>query len=103
MAQAFESPAGPFIERIERSGVLPAGMKGPEAVAAVLCPLSQRLNGGEARDLLDSLPASVRSLFESCALHPQQPEVFGRQTLPSRRRIQASLRRECPPDVPGAL
>jgi hypothetical protein len=47
---------------IEQQGGLPPGMRGADAAAAVLCVLAQRLSGGEARDLVVTLPGRQRQI-----------------------------------------
>jgi hypothetical protein len=54
---------------IERQGGLPPGMRGTDAAAAVLCVLAQRLSGGEARDLVVTLPEGLRPRVQACARH----------------------------------
>ena len=54
---------------IERQGGLPPGVQGTDAAAAVLCVLAQRLSGGEARDLVVTLPAGLRPRVQACARH----------------------------------
>jgi hypothetical protein len=54
--------AAPNVEaKIEQQGGLPPGMRGTDAAAAVLCVLAQRLSGGEARDLVVTLPEGLRA------------------------------------------
>jgi uncharacterized protein (DUF2267 family) len=45
---------------VEDAGVLPVGVRGSEAVSAVLCVLAQRLSGGEARN-----EAITRAVFRA--------------------------------------
>jgi uncharacterized protein (DUF2267 family) len=52
---------------IEQQGVLPPGVRGADAAAAVLCVLEQRLSGGEARDLV--VPERLRPGVQACARH----------------------------------
>ena len=54
---------------IEQQGVLPPGVRGTDAAAAVLCVLAQRLSGGEARDLVVTLPEGLRPRVQACARH----------------------------------
>jgi uncharacterized protein (DUF2267 family) len=54
---------------IERQGGLPPGVRGTDAAAAVLCVLAQRLSGGEARDLVVTLPEGLRPRVQACARH----------------------------------
>ncbi|WP_437855940.1 CBS domain-containing protein [Sorangium sp. So ce363] len=65
--------------RIEQSGALPKDLRAPEAVGAVLCVLSLRVSGGEARDMAGALPPTLREIVEPCALHRAElPDTFGR-------------------------
>jgi uncharacterized protein (DUF2267 family) len=54
---------------IEQQGVLPPGVRGAGAAAAVLCVLEQRLSEGEARDLVVTLPEGLRPRVQACARH----------------------------------
>ena len=66
--------------RIERSGVLPPSVTPATAVEAVLCVLTQRVSGGEAGDLRQSVPGPVRDLLQRCPRHRRDPpETFDRQ------------------------
>ena len=55
--------------KIEQQGGLPPGMRGTDAAAAVLCFLAQRLSGGEARDLVVTLPEGIRARVQAYARH----------------------------------
>jgi uncharacterized protein (DUF2267 family) len=73
-----------------QSGVLPPGVHGTDAAAAVLCVLAQRLSGGEARDLVATLPEGLRPLVEPCARHRgEEGERFDRDEF--LRRVAARL------------
>jgi uncharacterized protein (DUF2267 family) len=62
--------AAPNVEaNIEQQAALPPGMRGTDAAAAVLCVLAQRLSGGEARDLVVTLPEGLRPRVQACARH----------------------------------
>jgi uncharacterized protein (DUF2267 family) len=64
---------------LEEQGVLPPGVRGTEASSGVLCVLAQRLSGGEARDLVASLPPGLRARVDVCARHRgERGEVFDR-------------------------
>lgn len=61
---------------------LPPDVTAADAFAAVMCVFSRRLSGGEARDLLLSLPSSLRGLVDRCMVHRPEPcIVFGRDEL----------------------
>lgn len=71
-----------FYRELEASGAVPEGVSPSEAASAVLCTLAARLSGGEAQDLVASLPARLRPLLDSCPRHPQaNPEAFDRETF----------------------
>ena len=71
--------SGEVLDRIERSGALPAGVGAGEAAAATLCALSLRISGDEARELMKFLPADVSKLVRPCARHRGVPvEIFDR-------------------------
>jgi uncharacterized protein (DUF2267 family) len=55
--------------KIEQQGGLPPGMRGTDAAMAVLCVLAQRLSGGEARDLVVTLPEGLRPRVQACTRH----------------------------------
>jgi uncharacterized protein (DUF2267 family) len=63
------SAAASVEAEIEQQRVLPPGVRGTDAAAAVLCVLAQRLSGGEARDLILALPAGLLPGVEACARH----------------------------------
>jgi uncharacterized protein (DUF2267 family) len=64
-----------LIESVRRQHALPEDVAAEEAIAAVLCVLRQRWGTAES---LDALPASIRGLFRTCVLHPDEPAaVFG--------------------------
>ena len=51
--------------------------------ATVLCLLSQRLIGEEARDLHAQLPQKVREILTQCRVHEGSQEKFGRAEMVS--------------------
>ena len=64
---------------VGRYAELPPQVSPAEAFSAVMCALSRRLSGGEARNVVLGLPVDLRPLVESCALHRgEHGEVFGR-------------------------
>jgi uncharacterized protein (DUF2267 family) len=70
------------LAEIEEQATLPPGVTGVGALAEVLCLLTQRLSGGEARDLVLTLPASLRALVATCMLHrDERPTVFDKETF----------------------
>lgn len=80
--EPLEVPAKRIFRDVERSGVLPRGVGAADAVSAVLCPLSMRISGGEALDLLESLPPSIQTMLRPCVRHRvEQPELLGRDDL----------------------
>ena len=78
-----EDEARRVIEDATREAApLPPGVDAADAFAAVMCALSQRLSGGEARDVLLGLPNTLRPLLDRCILHRSEPgAVFGRAEL----------------------
>lgn len=61
---------------------LPFDVTSAEAFAAVMCALSQRLSGGEARELLLGLPVPLRRLVDRCMAHRPEPSAtFGKDEL----------------------
>lgn len=71
----------PLITEIESRGPLPEDIRAADAASAVLCVLTERLSGGEARDLLEELPGTLRSVLSPCALHAEESEVFDREVF----------------------
>jgi uncharacterized protein (DUF2267 family) len=71
------------LAEIERSAPdLPQGIDGAAALTGVMCIFSQRMSGGEARRMFLSLPASLRSLVDTCMLHRSESvETFDRDEL----------------------
>jgi uncharacterized protein (DUF2267 family) len=67
-----------MIAEIEERGVLPAEVKGADAITAVMCLVNWRISGGEARDVVSSMPVYLRSLMLDCGFHPEEADVFGR-------------------------
>lgn len=67
---------------IERRAHLEPPLTGASAFRAVMCALTRRLSGGEAKDVLLGLPSELRELVESCVIHrPELPERFDRAAL----------------------
>lgn len=69
--------AAEILQDVADQGVLPPEIDAQKATAAVLCVLSRRLSGGEARELLDNLPPSVQALMQPCAAHAEEAEPLG--------------------------
>jgi uncharacterized protein (DUF2267 family) len=68
--------------KVEEEVALPANVTGVDAVSAVVCVLGQRLSGGEAADLVQGLPRSVRDRLLPCPRHRRErPDRFGREGL----------------------
>lgn len=64
---------------------LPVGIDASDALASVMCAFSQRLSGGEARDVFLGLPPAVRPFLEHCLLrHEEHAAVFDREALVER-------------------
>lgn len=74
-----ESPAAEIIKEVENRKVLPPGTDPVRAVRAVLCVLTQRLTGGEARRVFDAMPGVFHSLLRTCIFHGESPYTFGRE------------------------
>lgn len=71
-----------LLDEIEARAPLPAGATAADAFAAVMCIFSERLSGGEARDVLECLPASLRPLVARCIVHrDERATTFGRSEL----------------------
>ncbi|WP_437284747.1 DUF2267 domain-containing protein [Sorangium sp. So ce406] len=76
---ALDAKSARILERLERDDTLPVGVEAPDAAGAVLCVLSRRLSGGEAKDLAQALPPPLRRLVLPCVTHRgERPERFGR-------------------------
>lgn len=73
-----------FFADVEAAG-LPDGVEPRRAVAETLCVLSLRLSGGEAVDLVESLPHALAILVEPC--------LAGRAERPARFRRRGFLAR----------
>ena len=74
-----------FFEEIARSGVLPMHASAYDAASAVLCTLSQRVTGGEAREFVGTLSSSLQALLAPCVLHRDEgAQTFGREGYLSR-------------------
>jgi len=79
-AREAPDPAQRFFSHIERSGVLPPNVTAAAAASAVLCVLSQRVSGGQAEELRQAMPGSLRSLFDPCPRRREElAERFDRQ------------------------
>ena len=83
-----EGPSNPEDARrqvladIDECGALPVGIVAAEAFEAVMCLFSQHVSGGEARDVLLSLPQSLRPLLARCLLHRgERAAVFDREAF----------------------
>ncbi len=72
--------ADDFFAEVEGSGTLPPGVDARDAASGVLCTLALRLSAGEAGDFFDSLPAGLKSVVRSCAVHRDTPsQLFGKE------------------------
>jgi uncharacterized protein (DUF2267 family) len=85
MAQSFRGQVGKMtpdevsrdiLRIVDTRGDLPFGVTPADAVAAVMCVLSQRLSGGESRHLFNEMPPLLRHEIRHCGLHPERPELF---------------------------
>lgn len=65
---------------VAESARLPAWLNAEDAVAAVMCVLTERLTAGGAHELVGAIPRPVRRRFESCALHRE-----GKRTMRANR------------------
>ncbi len=80
------------LEAIDDSVALPEGVMSADAFAAVMCSLSQRVSGGEARELVLGLPETMRGLVDRCALHrEEEADVFGHDELLRRVAVHLQL------------
>lgn len=71
-----------FLRDVDRAAVLPARVSAADATKAVTCALTMRVAGGEARDVLGSLPVSVHALLRPCDRHRNAPAVpFSREAF----------------------
>lgn len=59
----------------ERNAALPSEVDPAEAATAVMCVLVERLTAGEAHELFESMPPSMRALFRSCEAHRERKPV----------------------------
>ena len=67
---------------VERAAVLPPNVDVADAFMGVMCIFSQRLSGGEARQVLLGLPSSLRPLVTTCMLHRAEwADVFDEREL----------------------
>ncbi len=68
-----------FEHDLERRAKLPPGVTAGAAFAAVMCALTRRLSGGEAKDVFLGLPSALRPLLWRCALHRAEgAAIFGK-------------------------
>lgn len=71
-----------LLTEIAEHAPLPAGVTAVDAFAAVMCIFTQRLSGGEARDVLLGLPDALHPLIARCVRHRDEPgAVFDRDQL----------------------
>jgi uncharacterized protein (DUF2267 family) len=78
-AQKAEASVDDFLRDIEQSGAVPTGLSPQEAVSGVLCALTLRIEAGEARDFLVSMPPTVQQLISRCVHHrDEHAAVFER-------------------------
>jgi uncharacterized protein (DUF2267 family) len=69
-----------LVRDVEDEGQFPVHVTGADALEAVTCVLGQRLSGGEAADVLESLPERARP--PRCERHrAQRPDRFGRESF----------------------
>ena len=69
-----------FFSDIEHSEAIPANTNPRDAAQGVLCVLTQRVSGGEARDFYASMPQGMQELLRQCTLHREEPPgLFGKQ------------------------
>jgi uncharacterized protein (DUF2267 family) len=71
--ESAEAARREIVGYVEENAALPLGVVAPDAISAVMCIFSERLSGGEARDLVLGLPDTVRPLLERCLLHRGEP------------------------------
>lgn len=78
-----KSGADALYNDVQRYIELPTRVAPQQAVEAVMCTLAERLARGEARDVVESLPPSVRPLLVRCAIQERgEPgETFDREEL----------------------
>jgi uncharacterized protein (DUF2267 family) len=110
------APLGPspLGDEVASSGAVPDGVPAAKATSVVLCALTQRLNLGEARHLVDHLPLDVRRRVTSCLENrSERPERFDRAEFFARvasrlqidhvepvvRAVFRATERNVPPDV----
>jgi uncharacterized protein (DUF2267 family) len=68
-----------FFRHIQQSGAVPSGISAEQAATAVLCTLTMRVTGGQARDYVASIPQPLSALLIPCVQHRgEQPEKFDR-------------------------
>jgi uncharacterized protein (DUF2267 family) len=89
---------------IRNNASLPPGVSAAAAFSAVMCAVSDRLSGGEVRDVALSLPSGIRELVERCTLHRGEPGiVFGREGLVDRVAEHLAIEDEDAPPIIGAV
>ncbi|MCZ7685915.1 MAG: DUF2267 domain-containing protein [Sandaracinaceae bacterium] len=77
-----EVSAGDIAQRVETRVELPQSVRGADAIVVVMCPLLERVTRGAAREVLASMPDSLRQRLRACAHPREQPELlFGRAEL----------------------
>jgi uncharacterized protein (DUF2267 family) len=77
-----EQSARVLFHDLEQSGALPEGISAEDAASAVLCTLTRRLSGGEARDFAHAGPPAVRPFLIRCTRHrDEHSETFDRNTF----------------------
>jgi uncharacterized protein (DUF2267 family) len=70
-----------ILRLVDMHGDLPGKVTPADAVAAVMCVLSERLSGGESRHLMEEIPPALRTLLHHCGLHPENAEPFDFETF----------------------
>jgi uncharacterized protein (DUF2267 family) len=73
------------LHAIAKRANLPREIGAPDALSAVMCTLSRRVSGGEARNVYLGLPESLRPLVAQCILHrDERASVFDRDEFIAR-------------------
>ena len=115
-----EGAAEDFFRAITDSGDLPVGIDADEATSVVLCALLSRLDLEQGKQLLDTLPSSVRDAAGRCPIHGGEPgQSFGKAELLARvaehvqlapeaveslvRAVFRALRAQLPPRVNATI
>jgi uncharacterized protein (DUF2267 family) len=70
-----------ILRLVDTQGELPAKVTPADAIAAVMCVLSERLSGGESRHMLEEIPPALQRLLHHCGLHPERAEPFEFETF----------------------